>query len=298
MVNINISDNYSHMINAIVFDLDETIGYFSQLYTIWDTLITICDDLTRTQHQQLFNIVLDTFDNYMRPLIMSIFKYLKNKKMKTKNVAVMIYTNNNGPKVWTMMIKDYIHHKLNFELFDNIICAFKVDGKIVEPLRTTQQKTYSDLIRCTSMPLSTKIFFIDDQYHERMKHENIYYIKIKPYVYHYSFSVILEKLKSRDIMQFIKKHCTKTDATFISKFKELYTAKYTDYTTDEHLTHKTVIEQNVDASVGKQIIAHLKDFFFDVIESKQTRKNIKKYQHSKTAHPHKNRTRKKYINGV
>lgn len=295
MADINITNNYIRMINAIVFDLDETIGYFSQLYTIWDTITNICEDLNRTQYQQLFNIVLDTFDNYMRPLIMSIFKYLKNKKINTKNVVVMIYTNNNGPKLWTMMIKDYIHHKLNFELFDNIICAFKVDGQIVEPLRTTQQKTYSDLIRCTRIPLSAKIFFIDDQYHERMKHENIYYIKIKPYVYHYSYSSIVDKLSSEQIVEFVKNHCGMPDYTFIAKFKELYTSKYNEYTSDEYLIHKTSIEHNVDASVGKQIIAHLKDFFYDVIESKHTRKNKKLHQNSKTTHPHKNRTRKKYI---
>jgi len=287
MENINISNNYTPMINAIVFDLDETIGYFTQLYTIWETITTVCDKLNKSVHQQLFNLLLDTFDGYLRPLIMSIFKYLKNKKTTTKTVVIMIYTNNNGPKQWTLMIKNYIHHKLKFELFDNIICAFKVDGKIIEPLRTTYQKTYSDLIRCASIPKTTKIFFIDDQYHERMKHENVYYIKIKPFTHHYSFTTILAKLKNKSIIDFIQNQCSFDETTFINKFIETYNLKYVNFLYNTDITHKPNIEHNVDISVGKQIISHLNDFFVDIIEKKQTRK--------KGRGKNTNKTRKKYI---
>ena len=41
----------------------------------------------------------------------------------------MIYTNNQGPKEWTQMIKHYIETRLEYNLFDKIIGAFKIKGK-------------------------------------------------------------------------------------------------------------------------------------------------------------------------
>ena len=35
----------------------------------------------------------------------------------------MIYTNNQGPKIWANMIKNYFDAKINYRLFDNIIGA-------------------------------------------------------------------------------------------------------------------------------------------------------------------------------
>lgn len=271
------------MINAVVFDLDETIGYFTQLYTIWETIKRVCYTLDETMYQEIFNIILDIFEDYLRPFIMTIFKYLKNKKITNRNVVVMIYTNNSGPKEWTLMIKEYIHKKLNFELFDNIICAFKVDGKIVEPLRTTHRKTYSDLLRCTSIPKTTQIFFIDDQYHEKMTHENIYYIKIKPFRFHYSFPNIIAKLKEPKIIQFIKTKCMLDETAFIDKFIETYNKKYIDFLYNTDVINKPLFEQNIDISVGKQIMNNLNEFFANCIKKNNTR-TVKKTKHNKKTH--------------
>ena len=57
----------------------------------------------------------------------------------------MIYTNNNGPKSWTYDIKHYIEKKLNYKLFDKIITAWKVNGKIYEKCRSGHEKSYKDL---------------------------------------------------------------------------------------------------------------------------------------------------------
>lgn len=292
MANKNISNHYTDMINAIVFDLDETIGHFSQLYTIWETLQEICKSSKHknTLHQDLFNRLLDAFDDYMRPLIMAIFNYLKNKKLNTKNVAVMIYTNNNGPKNWTLMIRDYIHYKLHYNLFDNVICAFKVNGKVIEPFRTTYHKTYSDLIRCTSIPRSAKIFFIDDQYHEKMKHENIYYIKIKPYIFEYTYEQILQRISNESIVDYMWRSCGLNERQLLYEFDKTYNKHR--YATE--MDDNEQLSKNIDQSVGKQIMKHLREFFFDVIETRQTRKHRRPSPPSLSL-SHKNRTRKKYF---
>jgi hypothetical protein len=295
MENINIINNI--MINAIVFDLDETIGQFSQLYSIWETIQTVCKYYNKHNipSQEVFNYVLDAHYDYMRPLIMNVFNYLKEKKMATRNVYVMIYTNNNGPKQWTLMIKEYIHNKLEFELFDNVICAFKVDGKIIEPCRTTYQKTYTDLLRCTSIPKTAKIFFIDDQYHEYMKHENIYYIKIKPYRFEYTYDEIISRIINKNIIDYITTRFNITETQFTTMFNSLYEKKYSQlFNTTEIIKYNKPEElnRNIDISVGKQIMKHLKDFFYDVLESRQSRKNYKK---AKSKYPYKNRTKKRYF---
>ena len=51
---------------------------------------------------------------------------------------MIIYTNNQGPKSWAVKIKDYFHYKLSYNLFDRVIGAYKVNGKINEKSRNTK----------------------------------------------------------------------------------------------------------------------------------------------------------------
>jgi len=255
----NILRIYNMCVNAIVFDLDETIGYFTQLNCIWESL----QKVSVSQHPQvLFNNVMDIFDDYMRPLMFNILGYVKQKKQEIDNVNVMIYTNNNGPKQWTLMIKSYIEYKLNYELFDNIICAFKIDGKVIEPCRTTYQKTFNDLVRCASLPKSTKVFFLDDHFHEKMNHDNIYYIKIRPYVFQYPYDVILDKIKHNTIIQYFKTNYDIDETTFNRRFEEAYSPYIS------HFNHRsdTDLHYKIDTIVSKRVLRHLKYFFSNIIK--------------------------------
>ena len=92
---------------------------------------------------------------------------------------IIIYTNNQGPLEWAQYIKQYFETKIHGSLFDQVINAFKVNGKHVEICRTTHMKTHKDFIRCTKVPEDSEICFIDDVYHPGMKNDNIYYINIK-----------------------------------------------------------------------------------------------------------------------
>jgi len=58
-----------------------------------------------------------------------------------------------------------------------------VNGKIIDGRRTTNDKTITDLRRCSRIANTTQICFIDDQYHEDMNHPNLTYIKVPPYNY-------------------------------------------------------------------------------------------------------------------
>ena len=85
----------------------------------------------------------------------------------------MIYTNNQGPKEWAEQLRNYFEDIIGECVFDRIIAAFKINGKIIEPWRTSHEKSVDDLISCTQISPDTQICFIDDQHHPRMEHENV-----------------------------------------------------------------------------------------------------------------------------
>ena len=184
----------------VVFDLDETLGYFTQYGIFWDSLSNYLKIKNNSQlSQSEFNLILDLFPEYLRPNIINILNYLKNKKKTNCCNKMMIYTNNTGPPEWANHIIRYFENKINYKLIDQIIAAFKINGKQVEICRTTYNKTHKDLIRCTKIPIDTEICFIDDNFYPGMTHENIYYINIKQYYYDLSFEELLNRFKNSEI---------------------------------------------------------------------------------------------------
>ena len=135
----------------VVFDLDETLGYFTEMGIFWDCLKKYLSHGNNTTPltQTDFNEVLDLFPEFLRPNIINILIYLKKKKESNCCHKMMIYTNNNGPREWAHYIMSYFESKIKYKLVDQVIAAFKINGKQVEICRTTYNKTHKDLIRCT-----------------------------------------------------------------------------------------------------------------------------------------------------
>ena len=180
----------------VVFDLDETLGYFTELGAFIDALEGW---LKKSISRAVFYQILDIFAKfYLRPNILHILRYLKEKKKKGTCSRVMIYTNNNGPRRWTLAIKSYLEHKLNYKLFDRIITAYKIGNKQIEKCRTSHDKSYNDLLACGKISRNAKICFFDDIIHPKMNHENVLYIKLSQYRYTIPFSTQTELfLKSK-----------------------------------------------------------------------------------------------------
>ena len=164
--------------NVVVFDMDETLGHFVQL-------AVFCDIIEQNNQKKLtqleFNKIFDLFPEFLRPNIIKILSYLKIKKENGKCQKILIYTNNQGPKSWANKIKKYLEYKINYNLFDQVIGAYKINGKHVEPRRTTHEKTHIDLLNCANLPDNANICFIDDLYHEEMDTKKIYYIQVDQY---------------------------------------------------------------------------------------------------------------------
>jgi len=236
----------------IVFDLDETLGYFSEYGIFWDSLrnyLKVKNKNNLTQSD--FDAILDLFPEFLRPNIINILNYLKNKKKTNCCHKMMIYTNNTGPREWARNIVSYFERKLNFKLIDQIIAAFKINGKRVEICRTTQNKTHKDFIRCTKIPIDAEICFIDDYFYPEMANDNIYYINIKPYYYDLKFNEMLNRFINSEIgKQLIddKDEFEKIMMEHIELFKYL-------------VVEKDKKEYEVDKVLGKHIITHLQNFF-------------------------------------
>ena len=239
----------------VVFDLDETLGYFVEFGMFWDTLKNYYKNLNPDLHlnpvfdQHLFNKLLDLYPEFIRPNILNILKYLKRKKQDKHCHKLMIYTHNQGPPEWAQQIKGYFEDKMNASLFDQIIGAFKVNGKQVELSRTTHMKTHKDFISCTKIPETTQKCFIDDVFHPGMSNDNIYYIHIKPYTYDLTFDTIVDR--------FVGSGLLRVDSPTFMKEAIINGMKRYAYTYVE----KTQLEHEIDAMLSKKILHHLHTFF-------------------------------------
>jgi hypothetical protein len=259
------------MQKIIVFDLDETLGYFTQLGIFCDALdncIEIKDSNIKFSDKYINNI-MEIFPELLRPNIMKICNYLKKMKRKNKCSKIMIYTNNQGPKSWAENITKYIDNKLNINFFDQIVAAFKVNGEKVELHRTSHDKKFNDFIKCTKLNKDIELCFLDDRYHPDMDHENVYYINVKPYEYFYDFKEMVERFekneKFKNLINVNKNEFNNSMLNFIDK----YCFKY---------NKKTNEELDIDEIVGKKILFHLKEFFHDNKKFTLKKKNKKKHK--------------------
>jgi hypothetical protein len=274
---------------VVVFDLDETLGSFGQ----FGSFCMLLDDYYDNDNKAygMFNELLDLYPEYPRPYILNVLRYLLQKKKDGKCKAVMIYTNNQGERAWVEHIKTYFETKLQSKIFEQIISAFKVDGKIVEVNRTTHDKTIDDFFRCTKLPKDVEICFVDDLFHPKMEDDNVYYIHVKGYKHYLPTSVIIKRFLNSNLAKGIKDNQTERE-------------KFTTYMTNRlkyNITEKDTDEQEMDVIISKKMLDHMKSFFKedkdivnhdDTIADTTTKKNIKSKSFKKKQ-ARKNRTMKK-----
>jgi hypothetical protein len=258
----------------VVFDLDETLGYFTEFGIFWDCLIYYLKNKNeQALTQSDFDNILDLFPEFLRPNIINILKYLKSKKQSLCCHKMMIYTNNTGSKEWAHHIIDYFSKKINYKLFDQLISAFKINGKVIEVCRTTHNKTFNDFIKCTKLPVNSEICFLDDTFYPEMANDNTYYINVKPYYYDLKFEYMLDTFSKSDIGKKIIDH----DDNFLKIINEhIKSYKYISNDKDEK-------EYEVDKIIGKQIAKHLQDFFNKTKRNKTVKnKKNREYKINKT----------------
>jgi hypothetical protein len=231
-------------LNIVVFDLDETLGYFSKFGMFWAAIETFYG---KQLSQDDFNATFELYPEFIRPNITDILTFLKKKKDSKKCSHVMIYTNNQGPKEWAISIKNYFEYKMGFPIFDRIIGAFKVDGKLIEVCRTSHNKKHDDFIKCTKLPSNSQICFLDDMQHPEMVNENVYYINLKPYIYDLPCETLIQRYMA---------HYPEVNGSKFNRHAMSHMAKY-----NHEYVEKNLLEYEVEKIITKQIMEHLKLFF-------------------------------------
>jgi hypothetical protein len=260
---------------VIVFDLDETIGYFTEFSIFWyivqnyyslypcQNKQNISDGSNRNGnlHKQIcFNNALELYPELFRPLMIDIFNSLV-RKQNSYYFDMMVYTNNNGDKEWVQMIVNYLEFKIkdmlkvNKRLFKKIIYAFKINGKRVEPSRTTHDKTYNDFLKTTAIPKETQICFVDDTYYPDMDTENVFYVNIDPYVYHLPAKTYVQR--------FIKSPLYKNHFSYIDPNNMIQFLNTQFNSVTPKLTHMTKEKYQVNTVVSKTIWKFLNEFLLD-----------------------------------
>ena len=184
---------------VIVFDLDDTIGHFEEISIFLNGLQLIVGR-SHIPDKYIFKL-LDLWPKFLRPGIMEIFEILKAEKKRNSCTKVVIYTNNMGPRSWTLLIKRYIENKLRYKLFDKTITAYRPREN--NNFRTTHSKTYIDLLRSTGYGKSAKFLFFDDQAHPHMIHKNIKYLQLYPYNYSIPFHQMIQTYISSNLGKII-----------------------------------------------------------------------------------------------
>jgi len=259
----------------VVFDLDETLGYFVEFSIFWDALNSFIKTEKINYHltQEDFNEILDLFEEFIRPNILLILNYLKYKKQTKACDSILIYTNNQCEKhEWANYIKKYFENKINYPLFDQIIGAFKINGKRYETCRTCHEKTIHDLLKCSKLPANAEICFLDDILYPEMSGKNIYYIKVNPYVYDLSFEEMIFRFSTCELGEKIIKN-NLVFKEYMKNYMKQYAYSFTE---------KIDGEYDIDKIVTKKIMFHLQTFF---------------NKHWKEVLPNKNHTYKKKLSG-
>jgi len=237
---------------VVVFDLDETIGHFEELGRFIDGLSALHENnkFVHSHHkdafdhiaQKHFNEILDLYPEFLRPKILNVFKTLVKFKKRDKHLKVAIYTNNMGARSWTLYIKKYIEDKIGHKLFDKVITGYRPREK--GNCRTTHSKTYKDLIKCMKLPINTPVVFFDDQYHPKMKHNNIHYVHLHPYTRSINF---LDMIK-----RFIKAN---NKGKFGTTFKFAPSLSNTQFISTMHQILEKLGRQHVTYQVNKTTIS-------------------------------------------
>jgi hypothetical protein len=177
--------------SCIVFDLDETIGFFPQVGIVWDVI----NNYNKGKlHETDFFSLMDLFPNVLRPGILKTLDYI-NKKKGSDVSKIVLYTNNMGHPSWARMIIGYIHYKLGKQVFDVIIPGH-VGMKFGElSCRTSPLKTYDDLVRCANISRDTPVCFVDDQPHAKMTdNPMVTSVFVNAYNHFYTTSAIIKNL--------------------------------------------------------------------------------------------------------
>ena len=167
------------------------------------------------------------------------------------------------------MIVKYLQYKISVSsIFNRTICAFKIGSRIVEPDRSTNNKTYSDLINCTKIGKNTQICFLDDAYHEEMIKDNIYYIQPKVYYHCLKISHILSRYFGSPLFTLFERKTSMNN----DSYKAFLIDWFSFNNADKYILSYENYDLEREKEISRKILYYIKEFLYFVPRTKTSKK--------------------------
>jgi len=253
---------------VIIFDLDETLGSFSDLYILWKIL----ENYTIMENKlDYFHKLLDLYPEFLRHGILNVLEFLYYKKQTGECSKIYLYTNNQCYSTsinWVHYIIHYIESKIinkdSIKLFDEIIQAFKIGDKQIELKRTSHEKTYLDFIKCTLLPKNTEMCFIDNTFFPKMSNEHIYYIQPRSYIHYLKTDEIIDRFMSSSLYKHLKYDNTLCFETLL----------YEAFLQKRPFINMILLEKRLDTDllISQKLMYYIREFFYLYARKLKTRK--------------------------
>ncbi len=251
---------------VIVFDLDETLGNFTDLEILYVNIKKVL----RKNNIINFHDLLNIYPEFLRDDIIKILKYIYKKKKSKEFHKLYLYTNNQSINNSVNLIIEYFTKKIvknNDILFDQIIYAFKINNQVVQVGRSSHEKSFKDLIRCTLLPTNTAICFVDDHEFDEMKKDKIYYIQPKPYHHNLSSYNIISRIFESDLKHILNPFKNELCDRFLVDSINFKTYRKFNTRDEALIKHQK--------QISKKIMYHIKEFFYLTKKKDYTKKNNK-----------------------
>jgi len=257
----------------IIFDLDETLGSFSDLYILWKTLEK---HLTNVNKMDTFSKVFDLCPEFLRHGILNILEFLYYKKQNGECSKIFIYTNNQcSGKIsleWVPSIIQCIESKIvnkgsSIPLFDEIVENLKIGAKNIDLKRVTNEKTYLDFIKFTLLPKTTELCFIDNSFFPKMCGGNIYYIQPRSYYHYLKPNEIIHRFIISDVFQQLNYNGSWFETLLYESFLE-----------KRPFINVLLLEKRLetDLLISQKLMYYIREFFYLYSRKIKTRKVRKK----------------------
>lgn len=247
-----------------IFDVDETLGSFSDMYCLWKGIqfISFKNNSKVIFDQTTFNKIMNIYPEFLRYGITTILEYLYHKKQKKQCGKVFIYTNNQCEPPWVEHILSYFETQFNMkDLFEKPICAFKINNKTMDTKRTSHEKSYSDFLKCTLLSKSAELCFIDDSFFPKMQTDQVFYIQPKPY-YH--------SLETNEIInRFISSSINNEEFSILN----IELADWFKRNVSFNKNIKTRLDKEFDLEISRKLMYTIREFFYLILKKERTRRN-------------------------
>ena len=262
---------------VIVFDLDETLGSFADLYILWCGLRQVWTNCDR------FYDLLDMYPEFLRYGILTILEYLYDCKCRKLCHKIFVYTNNQCSKEWVHSIADYLQEKVKAsyikpprtKLFDQKICAFQINGQPIELCRTTHQKRFDDFLQCTQLSNNADVCFVDDVEYPYMKNSKVYYICPRAYIHSLNTNQIIRRMVCAPWFPSDSQYTLLRSETYWFNWFGIHRRR---------MIRRGVTNVTLDLQVSQKLIYHLQEFLqFGVVctPDRHTRKKRHRQHHTR-----------------